>query len=81
MPELPEVETMVRGIRPIMEGAKIVEFRACPCERKPLSMLPLQEEFVNRVPIAPLCGAHDVCDGVIGFGRLNQSRRKYQGHG
>lgn len=49
MPELPEVETMVRGVRPIMEGAKIIEFRECPCERKPLSMLPPQEEFVNRL--------------------------------
>ena len=30
MPELPEVETMVRGIRPSVEGKRIVEFRRAP---------------------------------------------------
>lgn len=49
MPELPEVETMVRGIRPVMEQAKILELCACKCDRKPLSITPRQEEFFERV--------------------------------
>ena len=49
MPELPEVETMVRGIRPMMTQAKILELRACPCERKPLSVRPDPSEFFERV--------------------------------
>lgn len=40
MPELPEVETMVRGIRHVAEGANVVDFEACPCLRKPISMGP-----------------------------------------
>lgn len=49
MPELPEVETMVRGVRPMIEGAKIVEFVACPCERRPLAMTPSLEEMAYRL--------------------------------
>ncbi len=49
MPELPEVETMVRGIRPAMQGSKLVELRACPCTKKPLSVTPALEEFTQRV--------------------------------
>ncbi|MBI3865968.1 MAG: bifunctional DNA-formamidopyrimidine glycosylase/DNA-(apurinic or apyrimidinic site) lyase [Planctomycetia bacterium] len=40
MPELPEVETMVRGIRPFVEGRRIVEFARCPCRCRPLSLRP-----------------------------------------
>lgn len=40
MPELPEVETMVRGIRPIAEGAEVVDFEACPCRRQPIAIGP-----------------------------------------
>jgi len=40
MPELPEVETMVRGIRPALEGATLVEFVRLPCKRRPLLLEP-----------------------------------------
>jgi len=40
MPELPEVETMVRGIRPVAEGRIIETVRACPCDCRPLTMSP-----------------------------------------
>lgn len=40
MPELPEVETMVRGIRPHVEGRTIRAVRRCRCRCKPISMLP-----------------------------------------
>ncbi len=40
MPELPEVETMVRGIRSQLEGAKIVDVVLPPCDCRPILMQP-----------------------------------------
>lgn len=49
MPELPEVETMVRGIRAAVEGHRIREFRKCPCSCKPISMKPGLKSIQNKV--------------------------------
>lgn len=49
MPELPEVETMVRGIRSSVEGQTIVSVRACPCECRPMLIEPSLEEIDLRV--------------------------------
>lgn len=49
MPELPEVETMVRGIRPHVEGRTIVEFRAAPCRCRPLTVTPSVKQIAKRV--------------------------------
>ena len=48
MPELPEVETMVRGIRPFVSGKRIVEFVRSPCRCRPLSILPKFSQIVVR---------------------------------
>ncbi|MHC4878015.1 MAG: bifunctional DNA-formamidopyrimidine glycosylase/DNA-(apurinic or apyrimidinic site) lyase [Planctomycetota bacterium] len=48
MPELPEVETMVRGIRPHIEGRRIKRVLQCPCERKPILLEPSFEELCGR---------------------------------
>ena len=40
MPELPEVETMVRGIRPSIEGRMLVAVRACGCLCRPILLEP-----------------------------------------
>jgi formamidopyrimidine-DNA glycosylase len=45
MPELPEVETVRRGLQPVMEGAKIVKTEA---RRKDLRF-PFQKDFVARL--------------------------------
>jgi len=45
MPELPEVETVRRGLQPAMEGAKIVKAEA---RRKDLRF-PFQKDFVRRL--------------------------------
>jgi formamidopyrimidine-DNA glycosylase len=45
MPELPEVETVRRGLQPVMEGAKIVTAEA---RRKDLRF-PFQKDFVARL--------------------------------
>ena len=48
MPELPEVETMRRGVEPIV-GAKITAFERLPCPRKPISLSPGVAAFRRRV--------------------------------
>lgn len=45
MPELPEVETVRRGLQPVMEGAKIVKMEVM---RKDLRF-PFQRDFVTRL--------------------------------
>ncbi|RMG35844.1 MAG: bifunctional DNA-formamidopyrimidine glycosylase/DNA-(apurinic or apyrimidinic site) lyase [Planctomycetota bacterium] len=40
MPELPEVETMVRGIRPAVEGRTIVRVERVRCACRPLTLRP-----------------------------------------
>ncbi len=40
MPELPEVETMVRGIRDHVEGRTIVQLRRCRCRCRPIDVSP-----------------------------------------
>lgn len=49
MPELPEVETMVRGIRPFVEGRRIAEVRRCRCRCKPISITPSFPQLARRV--------------------------------
>ena len=45
MPELPEVETVRRGLQPAMEGSKIVKAEA---RRKDLRF-PFQKDFISRL--------------------------------
>ena len=40
MPELPEVETMVRGIRAAVEGRVLESYRRCRCRLRPLEISP-----------------------------------------
>ena len=49
MPELPEVETMVRGIRPQVEGQRIAAFEACPCACRPLTIRPALKSIAAQV--------------------------------
>jgi formamidopyrimidine-DNA glycosylase len=48
MPELPEVETMVRGIRPAVEGAQLVQVIACRSPCRPLQIRPTVRQM-NRL--------------------------------
>ncbi len=45
MPELPEVETVRRGLQPVMEGARIVKVEA----RRPDLRRPLPKDFASRI--------------------------------
>lgn len=49
MPELPEVETMVRGIRPFVEGRVIRDVRLCPCDCRPLDITPTFSRLSKRL--------------------------------
>lgn len=49
VPELPEVETMVRGIRPYVEGREIVALRKCPCRCRPISVKPDFAQLARKV--------------------------------
>ena len=49
MPELPEVETMVRGIRSHVEGQRITAFAACPCACRPLTIEPPLSQIARAV--------------------------------
>lgn len=49
MPELPEVETMVRGIRPHVEGRQIRTLRVPPCPCRPLLIEPAPRSMARRV--------------------------------
>lgn len=48
MPELPEVETMVRGIRPFVEGRTIARVLACGCRCRPITMSPGLKQIARR---------------------------------
>ena len=45
MPELPEVETVRRGLQPVMEGARFVKVEA----RRPDLRWPLPKDFAKRL--------------------------------
>ena len=48
MPELPEVETMVRGIRPEIEGLQLCTVSRCRCTRKPILITPKMRQITKR---------------------------------
>lgn len=45
MPELPEVETMVRGVRDELQDRQIRRTRFCRCARKPIQISPGKQQF------------------------------------
>jgi formamidopyrimidine-DNA glycosylase len=49
VPELPEVETMVRGIRPFVEGRRLLAFGKCRCPCKPISITPSVRQLAKRI--------------------------------
>ncbi|MBM80179.1 MAG: formamidopyrimidine-DNA glycosylase [Planctomycetaceae bacterium] len=48
MPELPEVETMIRGIRPHVEGRTIERISKCRCSCKPITITPSWSSITRR---------------------------------
>ena len=56
MPELPEVETMVRGIRPFAAGRRILAVKSCKTHCRPISIIPklnrLTKDMVGKTVVA-----------------------------
>ena len=48
MPELPEVETMHRGILPIV-GRRVLRTERAACSRRPIAIRPRIDQFRRRV--------------------------------
>lgn len=65
MPELPEVETMVRGIRPHVEGRRIAKVLACPTPCKPISVVPGFAEAAKRMQGATVRRVRRVAKRVV----------------
>jgi len=85
MPELPEVETVVRGLQPVLEGARLVHVEA----RRPDLRIPIPEDLSAR-----LTGQHvravrrrakyilvEMADGTLLIIHLGMSGRMYIDHG
>ena len=49
MPELPEVETMVRGIRPFVEGRRIKAVRRCKTHCRPIGIAPTFARLAKKI--------------------------------
>ena len=49
MPELPEVETMVSGIRPFVEGRRIKRLKRCKTHCRPISIAPTFARLAKKI--------------------------------
>ena len=65
MPELPEVETMVRGIRDVMTGRRVRELRQCPCDYRPLTLRPAFGEIARRAKGREITAVRRIAKRVV----------------
>jgi formamidopyrimidine-DNA glycosylase len=65
MPELPEVETMVRGIRPFAEGRTIAAVRSCSCRCRPLTVEPPLRSIAARSRGRRISGVRRLAKRVV----------------
>ncbi|MCH7727205.1 MAG: bifunctional DNA-formamidopyrimidine glycosylase/DNA-(apurinic or apyrimidinic site) lyase [Planctomycetes bacterium] len=64
MPELPEVETMRRGILPAL-GSRIVDIQKPRCRVKPIEVMPPPAEFRRRTKGQSICAIERVGKRVV----------------
>ena len=65
VPELPEVETMVRGIRPHIAGRRLAAVRRCRCSCKPILIEPSLRSIARRVVGTTVAGVHRLGKRVV----------------
>lgn len=65
MPELPEVETMVRGIRPYVEGLEILSAGRCRCDYRPILVEPAAATITRRVKGATIDAVRRIGKRVV----------------
>ena len=64
MPELPEVETMCRGIAPIV-GRRVARIERTPCRRRPICIRPRVDSFRRRVEGKTIVGVQRLGKRVV----------------
>jgi formamidopyrimidine-DNA glycosylase len=65
MPELPEVETMVRGIRPHVQGRTIVAVRKGPSRCRPMTIAPRLPTLSQRVSGQTITSVRRIAKRVV----------------
>lgn len=65
MPELPEVETMVRGIARHVTGRRLLEVRRYPCRFRPIEITPSSRQIRRRVEGTAVSGVRRIGKRVI----------------
>lgn len=65
MPELPEVETMVRGVRDGITGCRISRMEFCRCSRKPISVHPPAARFAAQIRNRLITAVHRLGKRII----------------
>ncbi len=65
VPELPEVETMVRGIRPFVENRQIRKVRRCPTHCRPIEIRPGFARLAKRLEGQTVLGARRLGKRVV----------------
>ncbi len=65
MPELPEVETMVRGIRDCVEGSRILSFSRAKCKCKPISPVPPLAQLTRRIKNQKICSVSRLAKRIV----------------
>lgn len=65
MPELPEVETMVRGIRETAEGRRLLGVFQCRCQCQPLDIQPKWTAIQRRTKGETIVSVHRLAKRVI----------------
>lgn len=65
MPELPEVETMVRGIRPHVLRRSISAVRICRCRFKSIAITPQPRQLARRMKGQTVCGVRRLGKRIV----------------
>ena len=65
MPELPEVETMVRGVRPQLVNRTIEQTQFCRCTRKPIVVEPSRTTFRRKLHGAQIMAVDRLAKRIV----------------
>jgi len=65
MPELPEVETMVRGVRPQLVHRTIEQTQFCRCTRKPIVVEPSRPTFRRKLQGAEILAVNRLAKRIM----------------
>ena len=78
MPELPEVETMRRGIASVV-GRRIVRIDCPPCSRRPIAIRPSLQEIRGRTEGKTIASVERLGKRIVIWMTDNRGRSKCAG--